>query len=398
MDFGALPPEINSVRMYSGPGSGSMLAAAGAWDILATELYSVASGYSSVIAGLVIKWQGPAAVAMAQAAAPYATWLSATGAQAEQAATQAQAAASAHAAAFAATVPPPLIIANRTLLMSLIATNILGQNSPAIAATEADYEEMWAQDATAMYGYAAASATASQLTPFTSPPATTDAAGLASQGAVVAEAAGAAAGTQTQEVMSSGSALVSTVPQALQGLASAPASTSLETTLESAASYMSHFNTFSAPTKYATYPMTFLNQALTASRGLASAPAAAAKAVESGLAGGVGASARAVEAVGLSALGSGAGDVALSAGVGRGLSIGALSVPPSWLTTPAGSLGAELSRGTWSAAPLSGSAGATPAGMPFMPIGNMAGRGMSGAAASRFELRSGVVPHTPAGG
>jgi PPE family len=32
MDYGALPPEINSGRMYSGPGCGSMLAAATTWD------------------------------------------------------------------------------------------------------------------------------------------------------------------------------------------------------------------------------------------------------------------------------------------------------------------------------------------------------------------------------
>ena len=51
-------------------------------------------------------------------------------------------------------MPPPVIEANRTLLMTLIATNILGQNTPAIAATEAHYMEMWAQDAAAMYGYA----------------------------------------------------------------------------------------------------------------------------------------------------------------------------------------------------------------------------------------------------
>ena len=53
------------------------------------------------------------------------------------------------------TVPPPVIAANRTQLMSLTATNFFGQNTPAIAATEAQYSEMWAQDAAAMYGYAA---------------------------------------------------------------------------------------------------------------------------------------------------------------------------------------------------------------------------------------------------
>ena len=44
--------------------------------------------------------------------------------------------------------------------MALIATNFFGQNTAAIAATEAQYSEYWAQDATAMYTYAATSSTA----------------------------------------------------------------------------------------------------------------------------------------------------------------------------------------------------------------------------------------------
>ncbi|MGH3552909.1 MAG: PPE family protein, partial [Mycobacterium sp.] len=150
MDFGALPPEINSGRMYSGPGSGPMLAAAAAWDGLGSELSSAAASYSSVLSGLASGWMGPAAMSMAAAAAPYVAWMSTTAIQAEQAGAQAKAAAGAHDAAFAMHVPPPVIAANRSLLMSLIATNILGQNTPAIAATEAHYAEMWAQDAAAM--------------------------------------------------------------------------------------------------------------------------------------------------------------------------------------------------------------------------------------------------------
>ena len=49
MDFGALAPEIHSGRMYAGPGSGPMLAAAAAWEGLADALYSTASSYHSVI-------------------------------------------------------------------------------------------------------------------------------------------------------------------------------------------------------------------------------------------------------------------------------------------------------------------------------------------------------------
>ena len=151
MDFAILPPEINSGRMYAGPGSGPMLAAAAAWDGLAMDLQSAAASDGSVISGLTTgPWLGPASAAMLAAAGPYMEWMSTTAAQAEQAATQAKAAAAAYEVAFAATVAPPVIEANRALLQALVATNLFGQNALAIAATEILYAEMWAQDATAM--------------------------------------------------------------------------------------------------------------------------------------------------------------------------------------------------------------------------------------------------------
>ncbi len=167
MDFAMLPPEVNSGRMYAGPGSGPMVAAATAWDGLAAELQSTSASYESVISELSGgSWLGPSSASMAAAAAPYVEWMTTAAAQAEQTAIQAKAAAAAYEAAFAMTVPPTVIAANRTLLMTLIATNVLGQNTAAIAATETDYAEMWAQDAAAMYGYAGSSAAASTLTPF----------------------------------------------------------------------------------------------------------------------------------------------------------------------------------------------------------------------------------------
>jgi PPE-repeat protein len=190
MGFAALPPEINSTLMYSGPGSGPLMAAAVAWQGLAAELHSTAASYSSAISALTSKpWQGPAAASMAAAAAPYVAWMTTTAGQAEQAAAQAGAAASAYEAAFAMTVPPAMVAANRSQLMVLVATNILGQNTPAIAATEAQYSEMWAQDVAAMEGYAGSSAAASKLTPFTSPPQTTNPAGLVTHAAAAAQAA-----------------------------------------------------------------------------------------------------------------------------------------------------------------------------------------------------------------
>lgn len=229
MDFGALPPEINSGRMYVGAGSGPMLAAAAAWDELAVQLHDMAASYGSTIEGLTIgPWTGPSSITMAAAAAPYAAWITATGAQAEQAATQAKIAAAAYETAFAATVPPPMIAANRALLMTLIATNIFGQNTPAIAATEAEYAEMWAQDAAAMYAYAASSATASEVTPFTEPPQTTNPSAAATQAAAVAQSAGTATGSELTTQLSQ---LISAVPNTLQSLATTTGSTAAATGL-----------------------------------------------------------------------------------------------------------------------------------------------------------------------
>jgi PPE-repeat protein len=175
MDFALLPPEINSGRMYDGPGSAPMLAAAAAWDGLAADLQSTATSYGSVISELSAgPWLGAASAAMTAAAAPYVAWMRSTATQAEQTAIQAKAAAAAYEVTFAAMVPPPVIAANRALLQALVATNLFGQNSPAIAATETLYAEMWAQDATAMYGYAGTSASATTLTPFTPAPQTTN--------------------------------------------------------------------------------------------------------------------------------------------------------------------------------------------------------------------------------
>ncbi len=63
MEFPVLPPEINSVLMYSGVGSSPLLAAAAAWDGLAEELGSAAVSFGQVTSGLTAGvWQGAAQV------------------------------------------------------------------------------------------------------------------------------------------------------------------------------------------------------------------------------------------------------------------------------------------------------------------------------------------------
>src|SRR6201995_2756450 len=195
--------------MYSGPGPGPLLAASEAWDGLAAELGFAASGYGSALAELTSNTGvGPTSVAMISAVTPYINWLTSTGAQAEETANHARAAVAAYEAAFAMTVPPPVIAANRALLAALVATNFFGQNTPAIMATEAMYIEMWAQDAAAMYGYAGASSAASALTPFTTPLETTNSSGLAGLATAVTQAAGTSAGTGAQTVAPLSSAAV----------------------------------------------------------------------------------------------------------------------------------------------------------------------------------------------
>jgi PPE-repeat protein len=201
LNFGALPPEINSAKMYAGPGSGSLLAAAAAWNTLAAEIRSAAINYGAVIISLVSEgWLGPASQKMSAAIAPYLEWLNTTAVQAEQAGAQANAAAAAYQAAFAATVPPPVVAANRTLHANLVASNIFGQNTGAIAATDARYGEMWAQDASAMTSYTTASRAASKMTTFSAPQSvtTTGATALQSNAVLGATNNAAAAPAATQ--------------------------------------------------------------------------------------------------------------------------------------------------------------------------------------------------------
>ncbi|MCV7164793.1 PPE domain-containing protein [Mycobacterium stomatepiae] len=198
MDFGLLPPEINSGLMYTGPGSGPMLANAASWEALSAELESAAANYASQITGLAGQWFGPSSMQMAAAAGPYVEWLQASAAQAAQSAAQAYSAAAAYEAAYTMTVPPPLIAANRLQLAALTATNFFGQNTAAIAATEAEYAEMWVQDTTAMHAYATDAEVASTLETFEEPPQTTNENGQLSQ----ADAVGKATADTTSRVQS----------------------------------------------------------------------------------------------------------------------------------------------------------------------------------------------------
>ena len=410
-----------------------MLAAASAWDTLAAELQSGASSYGSVVSALTDEWQGPSSGMMEDAAAPYVQWLTAAAGQAEQTAGQARAAASAYQVALTSMVPLPEIAANRTQLAALTATNILGQNSAAIATTEAQYGEMWAQDATAMYSYAGSSAAASRVTPFTAPPSTTNPAGAASQAAAVTQASGTATGNGVQSALSQ---LSSTITSTLQNLASPAASststpsTSWLTTLLSDLGLTTtspttgiaglgstgqgllsslllepvnlggFFGLFMALDAMGPLIGTPLNVALTQ----AMTPAAA-------LGGFPMAAAAPMAAAGVGAAGGLGGFAGLGglAGMGQAASVGALSVPQSWgwAATPQ----AALLGGMPLATPLAGASPAGASGLPMaaagLPLmmggmpkaaGLAAAAGIGGAVASKYGKPRVVVARPPSAG
>jgi PPE-repeat protein len=188
-DFAARPPEVNSTLIYTGAGAGPMMAAASSFSALSSELSTNAAAYEAAIQELGSQWTGPSATAMAASAQQNIEWLQTTSVQLQEAAAQATASAAAYEAAFSGSIPPPVVYANRAQLAALVATNILGQNTPAIAANEAMYAEFWAQDAAAMTAYAAAAATTSQLAPLTEPTQSTNPGGSGAQSAAVSNAA-----------------------------------------------------------------------------------------------------------------------------------------------------------------------------------------------------------------
>jgi PPE-repeat protein len=368
LNFSWLPPEINSARISTGEGSGSLFLAASAWDGLASDLSASAASFQSVLSSLANgAWSGPASLSMAAAAAPYVTWLSAAAETAQAAASQARTAASAFESALAATVPLPLVTANRASFTSLVETNYLGQNTPAIAATEFDYVEMWAQDVAAMLGYhAGATSVAAAVSPFSLPPLS-----LSGLTGLVSSALGPLVGA---------SPVLSVIPSAV-GEVSSLASTLPLSSLASVAQVAFY------PASLMMSPIMMAVQSANSSGmgGMASAAGLAAASAP-----------KMVDAVapkGLGGLGGGMGS-GMSAGLGQARLVGAMSVPPTWQGSTPARMGSAAMSGLGGAGMPSaaGMAGApTGGGMPMMPM--PMGGGMGGAGAGGMMGRGGASPH-----
>ncbi len=396
LDFALLPPEINSALMYSGAGSGPLMAASTAWSNLAAELSTTATQYESIITSLTTEqWTGAGSAAAAAAAQPYVAWLTKTAAAAEQAGAQATASAAAYEAAFTATVPPPVIAANQAQLAALVATNVLGQNTPAILATEAQYMEMWVQDATTMYTYAAAATTTSALQPLTPATPNTNPAGPGIQAAAASASnanstataaasplAGLGSIFTAGSVVPFGQQLFQSLPQGVQDFLNAV--DGLGGTLFNF-NFVQQIGVTAAWFVGNTIP-TVASYAHTVWAAGTAAPAAAAAA--DAVAPAVGAEAALAGSV--TPIGGMGG--AMTAGLGEAGAVGGLSVPASWTSaTPAtlASANTALGGSGWTAAEDAGPVAA----MPGMPGAAAAAKGAGAyGAGPRYGVKPIVMP------
>ncbi len=400
-DFGALPPEVNSALMYSGPGSTSLTTAASAWNALAAELNSAALGYETVVTQLSSEeWLGSASASMASAVKPYVQWMTTTSLAAEHAATQAQSAAAAFEAAFSSVVPPPVIAANRAELAAAVQANVLGQYNSLISQLEAQYSEMWAQDSSTMYSYASQAATAAQVTSFTAAPAVANPAAAATQAASSSAATNTVTGQlqlflyQTVNQLktlaapflaSKGATINSALTQTwflLTGQTVLPSN--LGTALTGYSNYASFFyNTEGLP--YFSVGMGNFGVQIAKSAGALGGAAPAAAAIP-----------KSIPALG-GALGGGAHTAgSVSGSVGSAGSVGKLSVPAAWsgATVPAAHSASAIPVSTVSAAPeASGNPGNLLGGMP------LAGAGSGGhGTGPRYGFRPTIMARPPAAG
>lgn len=374
------PPEVTSTLIHSGPGAGSLIEAAGAWQNLAVELENSVAVYASALSSLIESWNGPSSMAMLQAVQPYLIWLRETAQQAQQTAASAESAAAAFTAVRAAVVQPAVVAANRTRLAQLLATNRFGQNTAAIAATQDEYQTMWANNSAAMTRYQATSSQATgQLSQFNSPLTISSPTAAVNQNAAVSNSLLSTAGSTGNAIDSLG-----------------------VTPFDPNAGWFSYFSTWGNQFISSGFPINMLsylaqNTSAQALQGVGSD-------IGLGLSEGEGALASSITR--LAGAVSAAPGGAPAAAMGVGVSLGKLTAPPAVVgLLPATQTPVQLAS---SVSPLPADAGLT--GMPVMPMmapsnSSAAGSGWRKRKQQKFEdleygaeLPKKVIHRPPSGG
>lgn len=377
------PPEVTSTLIHTGPGAGSLIEAAGAWQRLAVELENSVSTYASTLSSLIESWDGPSAMAMLQSVQPYLLWLRETAQQSAQMATSAEAAASAFTAARSSIVPPAVVTANRTRLAQLLATNRFGTNTAAIAQAEEEYQTMWANNSAAMTRYQATSSQATtQLSQFNSPLSTTDPSGTTKQALAVNQAQALGANNVVQNL--------TTADSSLGGLFGADGDPN--------SGWFGYWSTWGNQFISSGFPINMLSYL--AQNSSASALQSVGGDIGSGLSEGLGAASASLSNA---VKGIGAG-MAPSGAMGVGVSLGKLTAPPAVV---------GLLPGTQTGVQLASAASPLPAGesglplMPMMvpPTTGSAGTGWRKRKQQKYEdvavgreVKGKVMPRNPSAG
>lgn len=155
VEYGAMPPELNTARLQLGAGEAPMLQAAAGWEAWAVALEAQAAELSSALASLSAAWTGMGSETGVAACMPMVMWLQTMAAQAMKRAAQATAQATSYVTAATTTPQIPEIVQNHVTEAVLQATNFLGVNTVPIGLNEADYVRMWNLAADTMYAYMA---------------------------------------------------------------------------------------------------------------------------------------------------------------------------------------------------------------------------------------------------